>query len=491
MPSETTYSWQQGPQDPPANPVNSMSSRSTRSRMTPPPALPPGTSLAKIKRLTIPVLQLYLKQYHLAQAGDKSAKAKRLYDYLQAHPGPTNSSTSSSSSESDSGSSQPEASRNNADGSSSESNEGDDQASAPFTMAQQKALAETIKSAMKATRGRKRLRVHHSPTLSPPSDRASKSRKSRTSRTSTRSKRTRHSRRSSSSRSSSHSSASTTLSSSDSSPHHHRRSSKSRDRERVNHHYHHRRAARHQHHTLPVPRKVRHAIERGEFVELHKLLSEHLILSGSASSSRSSRSHSTRSITGLDTWLEAWSIYAAVLSSSKPYLAAHLFQYQAFITRSSRRFRSYAWLQYDAQFRLKMASNPDMQWSSTDSELVASWLSADATKRTVTCYSCGSPDHMSTDCPLRDVGTSNSRCPVCNASGHTARHCPQLEQRPANPRPANSRPADPRTDNPRADEHCQLYNRRGSCFRGSKCPYRHVCSDCNGGHPKRACPRAR
>ncbi len=48
-----------------------------------------------------------------------------------------------------------------------------------------------------------------------------------------------------------------------------------------------------------------------------------------------------------------------------------------------------------------MASNPDMRWSTTDPELVATWLSADATKRTAMCYSCGSPDHMSTDCPLR------------------------------------------------------------------------------------------
>ncbi len=213
-------------------------------------------------------------------------------------------------------------------------------------------------------------------------------------------------------------------------------------------------------------------------------MSEHLILSGSTRSSRSSRSHSTRSITGLDTWLEAWSIYAAVLTSYKPDLATGLFQYQAFITRSSCRSQPYAWLQYDSQFRLKMALNSDLLWSSTDPELVATWLSADATKITTTCYSCGSPDHMSNDCPLRGPSNaSGSRCPVCNNSGHTARDCPQLaadRRRPANPR-----------QNPRADDHYQQYNRRGSCFRGSKCPYRHICFDCNGGHPKRACPQAR
>ena len=72
---------------------------------------------------------------------------------------------------------------------------------------------------------------------------------------------------------------------------------------------------------------------------------------------------------------------------SQPHLAPDLFQYQAFITRSSCQFQPYAWLQYDAQFRLKMASNPGACWSSTDPDLIATWLSADATKRTSTCFS--------------------------------------------------------------------------------------------------------
>ena len=223
--------------------------------------------------------------------------------------------------------------------------------------------------------------------------------------------------------------------------------------------------------------KVRHAIERGEFVELSKLLTTHL---GSGSSSK--RSSSTRSITGLESWLEAWSIYAAVLSSHKPHLAPDLFQYQDFITMSSCRFQPYAWLQYDAQFRLKMASNPGTCWSSINPELVATWLSADATKRTSTCFSCGSPNHMSADCPLRvPPKNSASRCPVCNISGHMARDCPQLASNKQSK--TSSRAKD--------DKYCHLYNKRGTCFRGSRCPYNHACSECNGGHPSRAYPQAR
>lgn len=113
-----------------------------------------------------------------------------------------------------------------------------------------------------------------------------------------------------------------------------------------------------------------------------------------------------------------------------------------------------------------------MAWSSTDPELVASWLSMDATKRTTVCYSCGSPDHMSTDCPLRphNSRSSGSHCPVCNTSGHTARDHPQLstdKRTQAQPRPED-------------DKYCRQYNRRGFCFRGSRCPYYHSCSQCNG-----------
>ena len=140
-------------------------------------------------------------------------------------------------------------------------------------------------------------------------------------------------------------------------------------------------------------------------------------------------------ITGLDTWLEAWSIYAGVLVSYKPELAPDLFRYQNFITQQSRRFKAYAWLQYDAQFRLKLASNPSIKWSDSDTELIATWLSADAAREKPACFACGNPEHLASDCPWKVSGTSNSsvlNCPVCNASGHAARDCPKLGQ-PAPP----------------------------------------------------------
>ena len=134
------------------------------------------------------------------------------------------------------------------------------------------------------------------------------------------------------------------------------------------------------------------------------------------------------SLSRVDTWLEAWSVYATVLLSYKPELAPDLFHYQGFITRSSRLFQAYTWLQYDAQFRLKLASNPTMKWSVTDPELVATWLSADASKHKPACYACGNPEHLSS---RNSDGRKSASTKPYHGSGHmvgtlSRAHCATL-----------------------------------------------------------------
>ena len=191
-----------------------------------------------------------------------------------------------------------------------------------------KALTNTIKSAIKARKAPGKARKR--PRQPDPSQSGLHS-KGHKSRASTRSKRAMRFHHTSSSSSSSASSSSS--SSSSSSPHGRHRHSHKTCRHRHEHHCHYQRAGRHQRHHHPVPRKLRHAIGRGEFVDLSKLLSEHLTLVGSTSASHSGRSHSTRYITGLDTWLEAWSVFAGVLSPTLLRIFSN-----TFITRSSCRF---------------------------------------------------------------------------------------------------------------------------------------------------------
>ena len=115
------------------------------------------------------------------------------------------------------------------------------------------------------------------------------------------------------------------------------------------------------HHRLPVPRKVQRAVRGGEFIDLSDLLAEHLAMTGSSANKRGAGKKAlTRQITDLETWLEAWSIYACMLAATKPTLAPELFRYQKFIAKTSRTYEVYAWLQYEAQFRLKIASDPSV-----------------------------------------------------------------------------------------------------------------------------------
>ena len=52
-----------------------------------------------------------------------------------------------------------------------------------------------------------------------------------------------------------------------------------------------------------------------------------MALTGMLSKPKHSSKVETRSITGLDTWLKAWCMYASVLTATKPQLAPDLFRY--------------------------------------------------------------------------------------------------------------------------------------------------------------------
>ena len=148
-------------------------------------------------------------------------------------------------------------------------------------------------------------------------------------------------------------------------------------------------------------------------------------------------------------------------------MAPQLFRYQAFICRQSQHFRPSAWTQYDQHFRLKKAAHRSISWATVDTELVATWLSADATKLKKGCFSCGEASHMAADCPFRL--SQQGCCTVCRDRGHNARSCPHLSHQPTSfaPGPSNSVP-NPQAGPPRpplppvSAEVCRNYNRCGS-----------------------------
>ena len=70
-------------------------------------------------------------------------------------------------------------------------------------------------------------------------------------------------------------------------------------------------------------------------------------MSGTSRKPKHGSKAETRSIMGVDTWLEAWCIYASALTAAKPQLALDLFRYLNYIVLASHRFKLYACLQYD------------------------------------------------------------------------------------------------------------------------------------------------
>ena len=180
-------------------------------------------------------------------------------------------------------------------------------------------------------------------------------------------------------------------------------------------------------------------------------------------------------INDFTSWTEAWSVYAAVLTAYFPHLAPRLSQYQHFLTLKNRAFQPAAWLRYDTDFRLKLAANGRWRFDAIDTKLWTTCFAADGLAAphapAPSCFLCQSTTHFYAQCPQRRLA---------------AAYPPSQLVRPENTRPQRA------TGNLAAPpgELCKLYNERGRCFRGTRCPYTHACAQCGGQHAKRVCPNA-
>ena len=246
------------------------------------------------------------------------------------------------------------------------------------------------------------------------------------------------------------------------------------------HHRHHRRHQRTAGALPPIPGRLKRRIRRGEYVDLALLLHANLNASASGAKRNGSRraaSH-TSTITDYASWAEAWCVYAAVLCSFYPHLAPRLFLYQHFVTLKSRSFQAAAWLRYDAQFRLKLAANNSWDFDAVDTELWASCFAADGLSyatpaaNTLACFTCGSLSHLYASCPHRRRPAPSQQPPAG----------PKSDQPPSRP------PGNPPGEQ---QEPCYIFNDKGRCFRGNRCPYLHTCTHCGGQHSRRGCPNLR
>ena len=122
-------------------------------------------------------------------------------------------------------------------------------------------------------------------------------------------------------------------------------------------------------------------------------------------------------------------------------------------------------------------------------ELWASCFAADslapaasALVTTLTCYTCGSSGNLYAQCPLRRQSGGGPCIP------------PRFDPPPVPtgvvPATAPASRAQPRPPSG-GQEQCTIFNDKGRCFRGPRCPYTHSCLFCGGPHAKRVCPPLR
>ena len=193
--------------------------------------------------------------------------------------------------------------------------------------------------------------------------------------------------------------------------------------------------------TDHVPRSTYDKVLRGEYVELALFLTPLTdepaakrvrVSEGSGQLVLSPSLPSRRKLERLPVWLEAWSVYCALICDTQPARAVSLIRYQLCIIQAAKRYRWAAVCQYDEEFRRKLAHSPGMQWDVVDQDLYTR------------CF----------------TGQALVLCPLCKRLGHTANTCTSRDQR----KPGTTQPA------------CELHNKGRCNFRN--CRYRHVCSSC-------------
>ena len=136
------------------------------------------------------------------------------------------------------------------------------------------------------------------------------------------------------------------------------------------------------HITCHIDDSLRARIQRGEFVELEKLLKKPKFFKGSDSEkveminkegksfcSLSLNTEETVKITHVRKWEQAFRVYATIYSQANPAKASEIFQYINVITEAARKFVWDCVAYYDFTFRHMMHDKPNRSWAKPFPEL--------------------------------------------------------------------------------------------------------------------------
>ncbi|XP_048583293.1 uncharacterized protein LOC116612504 isoform X1 [Nematostella vectensis] len=206
----------------------------------------------------------------------------------------------------------------------------------------------------------------------------------------------------------------------------------------------------------PLDEALEGKITRGEYIDLALLLPDNLAHAGPefqlgfAENSESVRllRNKRQSIDSFYKWVIAYTRYALTIVTAFPRRAREMIQYQAIISSAAAKYRGFAWLTYDENFRRYAAQDRSIPWDRVNLEL---WTVTFAGLAKPHCASCSSPFHRSEDCPSGQHRLATHRSPRIHRNNV-----------------------------------CFDFNRVTGCSRQA-CIYPHVCQKCADSHPAHQC----
>ena len=187
----------------------------------------------------------------------------------------------------------------------------------------------------------------------------------------------------------------------------------------------------------PVPGYIANMIQKNKYVDfaLLRLCNLNILPTVEPTSTQLTRLLRTdlHPIESFVDWAEAWAVYAALVAKVAPEKLAPLISYFLVVAKAHRDIPGKGWMEYDKAFRKQAADNLSLSWSVMDPTL---YLSTVLTRG------------------------AHSSASYTKSQGQAA-------------------------STARKDQVCFNWNSGGCNF--PRCKFRHVCSRCEGNHPRPSC----
>ena len=148
---------------------------------------------------------------------------------------------------------------------------------------------------------------------------------------------------------------------------------------------------------------------------------------------------SRRKLESLPIWLEAWSVYCAVICDTQPARAQSLITYQLCIIQAAKRYRWLAVCQYDEELRRKLTHSPSVQWDVVDQDIHTRCFTGQAHVLFPLCKRLSHTTNTCTSRDQREPGTTQPACELYNKGRCNFRNCRRCHpvrgaRRPVRPR---------------------------------------------------------